>query len=112
MYLGIEDNGTVTGVSREHRSVDGLAVFIFFSKTVPQVAWCVLKSSMRTRVAGGVYRGRPQLADCVQYPGAGQRRLKEDGTPEVVPLFPSRFVSRLSQLRNYDYSAQSARNHD
>ena len=48
MYLGIEDNGTVTGVSREHRSVDGLAVFIFFSKTVPQVAWCVLKSSMRT----------------------------------------------------------------
>lgn len=48
LYLGIEDNGTVTGVSREHRSVDGLAVFIFFSKTVPQVAWCVLKSSMRT----------------------------------------------------------------
>lgn len=48
LYLGIEDNGTVTGVSGEHRSVDGLAVFIFFSKTVPQVAWCVLKSSMRT----------------------------------------------------------------
>ena len=48
LYLGIEDNGTVTGVSREHRSVDGLAVFIFFSKTVPQVAWCVLKSSVRT----------------------------------------------------------------
>lgn len=44
--------------------------------------------------------------------GAGQRRLKADGTPEVVPLFPSRFVSRLSQLRNYDYSAQPARNHD
>lgn len=59
-----------------------------------------------------MYRGRPQLADCVQYPGAGQRRLKADGTPEVVPLFPSRFVSRLSQLRNYDYSAQPARNHD
>lgn len=30
----------------------------------------------------------------------------------MVPLFPSRFVSRLSQLRNYDYSAQPARNHD
>lgn len=46
--LASKTNGTVTGVSREHRSVDGLAVFIFFSKTVPQVAWCVLKSSMRT----------------------------------------------------------------
>ncbi len=51
-----------------------------------------------------------QIVSSIQ--GAGQRRLKEDGTPEVVPLFPSRFVSRLSQLRNYDYSAQSARNHD
>lgn len=51
-----------------------------------------------------------QIVSSIQ--GAGQRRLKADGTPEVVPLFPSRFVSRLSQLRNYDYSAQPARNHD
>ena len=34
-----------------------------------------------------------QIVSSIQ--GAGQRRLKEDGTPEVVPLFPSRFVSRL-----------------
>ena len=94
LYLGIEDNGTVTGVSREHRSVDGLAVFIFFSKTVPQVAWCVLNHPCGQRVAGGVYRGRPQLADCVQYPGAGQRRLKADGrrggaaVPEPVRQSP------------------------
>ena len=53
MYLGIEDNGTVTGVSREHRSVDGLAVFIFFSKTVPQVAWCVLPSEGGWNARGG-----------------------------------------------------------
>lgn len=51
-----------------------------------------------------------QIVSSIQ--GAGQRRLKADGTPEVVSLFPSRFVSRLSQLRNYDYSAQPARNHD
>lgn len=51
-----------------------------------------------------------QIVSSIQ--GAGQRRLKADGTPEVVPLFPSRFVSCLSQLRNYDYSAQPARNHD
>lgn len=33
-----------------------------------------------------------------------QRRLKADGTPEVVPLFVSQFISRLSQQRSYDYS--------
>ncbi len=37
-----------------------------------------------------------------------QRRLKADGTPEVVPLFVSQFISRLSQQRSYDYSDQPA----
>ena len=54
MYLGIEDNGTVTGVSREHRSVDGLAVFIFFSKTVPQVAlnWLLQRPTVANVIVG------------------------------------------------------------
>ena len=37
-----------------------------------------------------------------------QRRLKADGAPEVVPMFPAQFISRLSQQRSYDYSAQPA----
>ena len=37
-----------------------------------------------------------------------QRRLKADGTPEVVPLFVSQFISRLSQQRSYDYSDMPA----
>ena len=37
-----------------------------------------------------------------------QRRLKGDGSPEVVPLYPSEFISRLSQQRQYDYSDQIA----
>ena len=37
LYLGVEDDGTVTGVSEGHRNVNGLAAFIFNS-TVPQVA--------------------------------------------------------------------------
>lgn len=37
-----------------------------------------------------------------------QRRLKVDDTPEVVPLFVSQFISRLSQQRSYDYSGMPA----
>ena len=36
LYLGIEDDGTVTGVCDEHRNINGLAVLIF-NKTVPQL---------------------------------------------------------------------------
>ena len=35
LYLGIEDNGIVTGVSEQHSNINGLAAFIF-NKTVPQ----------------------------------------------------------------------------
>lgn len=111
--LGLEDNGTVTGVGREHRSVDGLSVFIFFSKTVPQVVVRaeIIHADNGLPVACIEVDRNLQIVSSIRG-GAGQRRLKADGTPEVVTLFPSRFVSRLSQLRNYDYSAQPARNHD
>lgn len=29
LYLGIEDNGIVTGVSEQHSNINGLAAFIF-----------------------------------------------------------------------------------
>lgn len=35
LYLGIEDDGTITGVSKKHSNINGLAAFIF-NKTVPQ----------------------------------------------------------------------------
>ncbi|MCF0116212.1 MAG: Rrf2 family transcriptional regulator, partial [Erysipelotrichaceae bacterium] len=33
------------------------------------------------------------------------RRLKADGTPENVPMYPSQYATRLSDLRLLDYSA-------
>ena len=37
LYLGVEDDGMVTGVCDRHRNVNGLAAFIF-NKTVPQLS--------------------------------------------------------------------------
>uniref|UniRef100_UPI00388EF26A AlbA family DNA-binding domain-containing protein n=1 Tax=Bifidobacterium pullorum TaxID=78448 RepID=UPI00388EF26A len=107
LYLGVEDDGTVTGVSDGHRNVNGLAAFIFNS-TVPQVA---------ARVELVHEHGLPVV--CIEVGNSSQivstskgrtlqRRLKADGTPEVVPLFVSQFISRLSQQRSYDYSDQPA----
>ena len=95
LYLGVEDDGTVTGVSDGHRNVNGLAAFIFNS-TVPQVA---------ARVELMHEHGLPVV--CIEVGNSSQivstskgrtlqRRLKADGTPEVVPLFVSQFISRTT----------------
>lgn len=107
LYLGVEDDGRVTGVDKKHSNTVGLAAFIFNS-TVPQV---------NARVELVYERGLPVV--CIEVDSSSQivststgktlqRRLKADGTPEVVPMFVSQFISRLSQQRSYDYSDQPA----
>lgn len=107
LYLGIEDDGTVTGVPAEHRNITGLAAMIFNS-TMPPV-------SVRTELIE--QDGKDVVA--IEVPSSSQivasskgrilqRRLKADGSPEVVPLLPAEFISRLSQQHQYDYSAQPA----
>lgn len=107
LYLGVEDDGRVTGVDKKHTNTVGLAAFIFNS-TVPQV---------NARVELVYERGLPVV--CIEVDSSSQivststgktlqRRLKADGTPEVVPMFVSQFISRLSQQRSYDYSDQPA----
>lgn len=56
LYLGIEDNGTVTGVSEQHPNINGLAAFIF-NKTVPQQTHPNRVSS-RTWLLSGSNRSR------------------------------------------------------
>ena len=58
LYLGIEDDGTVTGVCDEHRNINGLAVLIF-NKTVPQLP---------ARVALLVGRFESRLTEHVEKP--------------------------------------------
>lgn len=107
LYLGVEDDGRVTGVDKKHTNTVGLAAFIFNS-TVPQV---------NARVELVYEQGLPVV--CIEVDSSSQivststgktlqRRLKADGTPEVVPMFVSQFISRLSQQRSYDYSDQPA----
>lgn len=107
LYLGVEDDGRVTGVDKKHTNTVGLAAFIFNS-TVPQV---------NARVELVYEQGLPVV--CIEVDSSSQivststgktlqRRLKADATPEVVPMFVSQFISRLSQQRSYDYSDQPA----
>ncbi len=104
LYLGVEDNGEITGLHDEHQDTTQLAAFIA-NKTVPPVpVRCeiikydvpVLKITVPHRTSVAATSSGKIL----------RRRIKADGKPENVPMYPYEIATRLSSLSLLDYSAQ------
>ena len=104
LYLGIENNGDVTGVHKDHKSVTTVSAFIA-NNTVPPI-------SVRAEIIEDIH---PVLKISVPKSFSGivatisgktlHRQLKANGEPENVPMYPPMFATRLSDLRLLDYSA-------
>ncbi|NEG54859.1 RNA-binding domain-containing protein [Bifidobacterium platyrrhinorum] len=107
LYLGVEDDGRVTGVSPQHRNISQLAAFVF-NNTVPPtpVRPSVLNVDGHSVVAITVDESS-QLT-CTKSGRVIHRVLKADGEPEIITMYPYEFISRLSSIKQYDYSAQPA----
>lgn len=105
LYLGIEDDGRVSGIVKQHQDPIGLAALIanrtrpslsvrteiLYSDDLPVMAISIPKSySVIATVSGKILK----------------RRLKVDGSPEVIPMYPYEIYTRLSDLRKLDFSAQ------
>ncbi|KES24583.1 MULTISPECIES: ATP-binding protein [Pseudomonas] len=105
LWLGIEDDGTPTGLHAEHQLLDGLAGMVA-ARTSPSLSVkaeavevagvsvariCVPKSQGEVATTAGVYL---------------RRRLKHDGTPECVAMLPHERSSRASSFGLIDVSAQ------
>ena len=104
LYLGVEDDGSVTGLHEQHTDITQLAALIA-NRTVPPV-------SVRTEI---LEAEQPVLL--IQVPKSRsivaasngkiqRRRLKADGTPENIPMYPYEISTRLSELSLLDFSAQ------
>lgn len=105
LYLGIEDNGQVTGIVKHHQDPIGLAALIanctrpslsvrteiIYDHDLPVMVISIPKSYSVVATASGKLL---------------KRRLKADGSPEVVPMYPYEIYTRLSDLRKLDFSAQ------
>jgi ATP-dependent DNA helicase RecG len=105
VYLGVEDNGTPTGLHRNHRDSTGLAAMIA-NRTVPSI-------SVRTQIIdteeSSVMEIKVPKSPSVVSTKSGKvlrRLLKIDGTPESVPMYPYEIATRLSDLGRLDISAQ------
>ncbi len=104
LYLGVEDDGTITGVHKEHSNPVTLSAYIA-NNTVPPIStrteileeeYPVLKISVPKSYGGIVATRSGKML---------RRRMKSDNTPENVPLYPIEIATRLSDLRLLDYSA-------
>lgn len=105
LWLGVEDDGTPTGLHQAHQNLIGLPGLVA-SKTSPS-----LNVSVEVITVSGVEvarilvpRARTEIATT-----SGKylhRRLKHDGTPECVAMLPHDRNSRASTMGLNDASAQ------
>lgn len=105
IYLGVEDDGTTTGVHETHKDYTRLAAFIA-NRTVPPVSVQIEALHFdedKIVLLINVPKNRSIVASSS---GKMQRRIKWDGTPENVPLYPHEITTRLSELSLLDFSAQ------
>lgn len=104
IYLGIEDDGTVTGLHTQHRDTTQLAALVA-NRTVPPVSVRVeLIPTEQPVLLIHVPKSRSIVAS-----SSGKiqrRRLKANGEPENIPMYPFEITTRLSELSLLDFSAQ------
>ena len=104
IYLGVEDDGQVSGLHPQHQNLSTLAAMIA-NRTNPPLS---------VRVTALQEEG--QTIACIEVPKSPRivatsdgmlqrRRLQADGTPQCIPFYPHEFASRQSDLGVLDYSS-------
>lgn len=106
LYLGVENDGSVTGLhATRPATIAGLAVLIS-NRTVPRLQVHVQEIQNPTgRVAAIVV---PQCSDIIARSDGlvKRRRIGGNGQPECVPFLPSEYTSRRADFRLVDMSVE------
>ena len=105
LYLGVEDDGAITGVNKKHKDPIGVAALIANS-TVPSVS---VRAEVIVEDNQDVLKIEIPVSRTVVSTSSGKmlrRRIKADGSPEVIPMFSYEITGRLSELSLLDFSAQ------
>ncbi len=106
LYLGVEDNGEITGVGKKRQDPIG-AVALIANRTIPSVS---ARAEIIEEEGYPVLKLEIPMSRTIVATTDGKilkRRLKLDGTPENVPLYPYEIPGRLSELSLLDYSGQT-----
>lgn len=104
LYLGVEDDGRITGVNDAHRNPITLSAFVA-NNTVPPIS---IRAEIIEDERPVLHISVPNFYGGIAATAGGKilrRRIKADGTPENIPMYPTEIATRLSDLRLLDYTA-------
>ena len=109
VFLGIEDDGTVTGLHSQHENTIEIVAKIQTHTMPPQYTVVRIEHWDGFPVMTIEVKASRQLV--MTSDGRYlRRRLKQDGTPEIIALQPHEVVQRLSSIQMIDPSAQVIEN--
>ncbi|MCR5771791.1 MAG: ATP-binding protein, partial [Butyrivibrio sp.] len=93
LYLGVEDDGEITGVHPKHKDAIGVTALIANS-TVPSIS---VRAEIITEEKKEILKIEIPISRTVVSTTSGKmlrRRLKADGSPEVIPMYSYEVVTR------------------
>lgn len=106
LWLGVEDDGTPTGLHSSHQHLAGLPGLVA-ARTSPSLAVTVSALNIAgvqvARIVVPLSRSEVATTSGVYL----RRRLKADGTPECIPMLPHDRSSRAGRFGLADASAQA-----
>ena len=105
LFLGMEDDGTPTGVDNQHKNCQYMESSIQ-DNTVPSL---FVHTHMEEWAGHMVLAIEVPISRQLMMTSQGKylrRRIKRDGTPETVALKPYEILQRLSYIQALDPSAQ------
>ena len=104
LLLGVEDDGTVTGLHPNHARLESLPALIA-NRTNPSLGVRVIPVSLPEGTVARIQVPKARHLVATSEGLLQRRRLKLDGTPEAVPFYPHEFMQRQSGLGLLDPSA-------
>lgn len=104
ILLGVEDDGSVTGIQSHHQDAMGLSALIA-NRTSPSVAVSTELIEWEGKKILGITVPKSQSIVSTTDGLVLRRRLMASGKPEAVPFYPHEFLQRQSALGLVDPSA-------
>lgn len=104
LLLGVEDDGTVTGLHPNHKNISGIPALIA-NRTNPAISVRAEKYDIAGQSIARIYVSKSRQLVSTSDGLLLRRRLKLDGTPEAVPFYPHEFIQRQSSMGLVDPSA-------
>lgn len=104
LLFGVEDDGLVTGLHRNHTHLEGLPAMVA-NKTSPSLAVTAEVMEIDEKRIGVILVPKSRQLVASTQGLLQRRRLKIDGTPESIPFLPHEFTQRQASMGLFDPSA-------